>query len=302
MREKLTCDEARSMDMVHYLETLGYYPQRISRSDYWYISPLREERNASFKVDRKLNLWYDHGIGKGGTLIDFGILYFNCSVGELLSRLSPNAVPSLSFHPPFTASPPNSGPQVEKIKIASVGDILSDSLKQYLAKRKIDENLAGRFCQEIHFTLYGKSHVAIGFPNNSGGYELRNEYFKGSSSPKDITLVDQNKSTVSVFEGFFSFLSYLQLHQGKKLPETNFLVLNSLALLERALPAMEKHRQVHLYLDRDEAGRKATQKVLAYGPQYRDRSKWYRHHKDLNELLVAGKSSGLPIFRHGRSP
>lgn len=302
MWEKLTCEMARSMDLVHYLETLGYYPQRISRSDYWYISPLRDERTASFKVDRKLNLWYDHGIGRGGTLIDFGILYFNCSVGELLTRLSQNSVPGPSFHPPFTASPPNSGPQEEKIKIASVGGILSDSLKQYLAKRKIDEQLSGRYCQEIHFTLYGKSHVAIGFPNNSGGYELRNEYFKGSTSPKDITLVDQGQGKVSVFEGFFSFLSYLQITQGKNLPDTNFLVLNSLALLGRAFPAMEKHRQVHLYLDRDEAGRKATQKVLAYGPQYLDRSKWYRHHKDLNELLVVGKSSSLTSIKQGRSP
>lgn len=302
MQEKLTCEEARRMDMVHYLETLGYYPQRISRSDYWYISPLRQERTASFKVDRKLNLWYDHGIGKGGTLIDFGILYFNCSVRELLSRLSPNVVPSFSFHPPFTASPPNSGPQEEKIKIASAGEILSHSLKQYLAKRKINEHLAGQYCQEIHFTLYDKSHVAIGFPNNSGGYELRNEYFKGSSSPKDITTIDSGTNTVSIFEGFFSFLSYLQLHPVKKLPETNLLVLNSLAFLERALPSMEKHRKVHLYLDRDEAGRKATQMLLIRGKQYQDKSKWYRHHKDLNEFLMAGRRPNAPSLQHGRSP
>jgi len=31
---------------------------------YWYLSPLREEKEASFKVNRKKNVWYDHGIGK----------------------------------------------------------------------------------------------------------------------------------------------------------------------------------------------------------------------------------------------
>jgi hypothetical protein len=289
MGEKLTCDEARSIDLVQYLESLGHYPQRIIRSDYWYLSPLRQERNASFKVDRKLNLWYDHGIGKGGTLIDFGILYFNCSIGELLNKLSQNAPSSLTFHPTFTAPLPKYGQMEEKIRIVYVGDLQSDELKQYLGKRKIDENLAGQYCREIHFTLYGKAHVAIGFPNNSGGYELRNAYFKGSSAPKDITLIDRNRYTITVLEGFFSFLSFLQLYRKKEQVETSFLVLNSLALLGKALPVLESYRKVHLYLDQDTAGRKATEKALALLPCCRDRSCRYRNHKDLNELLVYGR-------------
>ena len=44
------------------------------------------------------------------------------------------------------------------------------------------------FAGKLTFRLYDKKHTAIGFQNSAGGYELRNEYFKGSSSPKDITL------------------------------------------------------------------------------------------------------------------
>ncbi len=59
------CGEARQIDMVDYLAKAGYQPQRIRDNDYWYHSPLRNERTPSFKVNRKINRWYDHGIGKG---------------------------------------------------------------------------------------------------------------------------------------------------------------------------------------------------------------------------------------------
>ncbi|WP_436489900.1 CHC2 zinc finger domain-containing protein [Chitinophaga sp. ARDCPP14] len=80
---------------------MGHLPQIIRNQDYWYLSPLREEKTPSFKVNRQINVWYDHGIAKGGNLVDFGTLYFKCSIADLLCRLSNQ--PSdliLSFHPP----------------------------------------------------------------------------------------------------------------------------------------------------------------------------------------------------------
>jgi hypothetical protein len=93
----------------------------------------------------------------------------------------------------------------------------------------------------VDFELYGKKHTVIGFQNNSGGYELRSDYFKGSSSPKDVTLINQNSNKISVFEGFFSFLSFQSFHQGKAQQSTNFLVLNSLAFFEKSRSVMEKY-------------------------------------------------------------
>ncbi len=89
-------DEIRQMDMVDYLQRLGYKPQKIRNNDYWYLSPLRDEREPSFNVNRKLNLWYDHALGKGGSLIDFGVLYHKCTVSELIKKLDEN----FSFHQP----------------------------------------------------------------------------------------------------------------------------------------------------------------------------------------------------------
>ena len=86
--------EMKQLDIVEYLQKLRIHPQKITNNDYWYLSPLREEKEASFKVNRKLNLWYDHGLGKGGSIIDFGILYHNCSIPEFIQKLSQ----SFSFH------------------------------------------------------------------------------------------------------------------------------------------------------------------------------------------------------------
>ena len=103
-------------------------------------------------------------------------------------------------------------------------------LIRYLHKRRIPVNIATKFCKEIDYELYGKQYYAIGFKNNAGGYELRNEKFKASSSPKDITLIKNDAEKLTVFEGFFNFLSYQAIHQKQEQPNTNFLILNSALL------------------------------------------------------------------------
>src|SRR5690606_16241833 len=86
--QRLSIGEVKEIDMVSYLARLGYEPAKIRNVDYWYLSPLRDEKTPSFKINRKLNRWYDHGIGKGGNLIDFAILYSDCTVGEFLQKIN----------------------------------------------------------------------------------------------------------------------------------------------------------------------------------------------------------------------
>src|ERR1041384_7545302 len=92
-KQRLSIAEAKEMDLVDYLSSLGYRPAKIRGVDHWYLSPLRDEKTPSFKVNQKLNRWYDHGLGQGGNLVDFGILYHQCTVSELLQKLDG----SLSF-------------------------------------------------------------------------------------------------------------------------------------------------------------------------------------------------------------
>ena len=207
---KARCNRARQLDIVSYLSALGHTPAKINHFDYWYLSPLRNEKTPSFKVNRSRNLWYDHGIGQGGNLIDFAILYNNCTVGEFLKTLQ-NHIP---LHAPFPKASPKALPPADKpIQIIQEGPIQSYPLQRYLHQRRIPVAVANRFCREIQYTISDKHYFAIGFPNRSGGYELRNAFFKGSTAPKDVTLFEKNKNEVAVFEGFFDFLSYFTIYQ-----------------------------------------------------------------------------------------
>ncbi|RKR84407.1 Toprim domain-containing protein [Mucilaginibacter gracilis] len=290
---KLTCDTAKQIDLVDYLASLGYQPQKISRQDYWYLSPLREENDASFKVNRKLNVWYDHAMGKGGDLIDFGTRYFKCTIGDLLQRLSDHSM-VFSFHPPLSgaaiAGEKKETDAESRIVILGTRPLAGEPLLTYLDQRYISLAAARPHCREVDFLLYNKQYTVIGFQNNAGGYELRSANFKGSSSPKDITFIDNGSKRLAVFEGFFSYLSFREMQKGRSLNLPNFLVLNSLSFFEKSRSLMEQHTKVNLYLDRDQAGIKCTAQAIEWnGKQYKDQSGLYAGHKDLNDWLKSQK-------------
>ena len=295
--------EAKQIDLVDYLAALGHYPKKVSNNDYWFLSPLREEKTPSFKVNRSMNAWYDHGIGKGGNLVDFGVLYFNCSVTNFLEHLSQYQNPSISlFHQPspslnLAASAASFADEKKervnegKIIILEARPLSEISLLKYLEKRRIPLSIAEKFCKEVDFLLYGKTRTVIGFQNNAGGYELRSPHFKGSNSPKDVTFFDQKKDQVNVFEGFFNFLSHQAINQKDSPPLTNFLVLNSLSFFQKQRERMEQHEQIHLFLDRDSAGIKFTQAALQWSKKYIGQSHTYKKYKDLNEYLIRQQES-----------
>ncbi|HUZ61069.1 MAG TPA: CHC2 zinc finger domain-containing protein [Hanamia sp.] len=300
----MNCEQANQIDLVNYLNSLGYQPQKIRGSDYWYLSPFRDEKEPSFKINRNKNVWYDHGPGKGGKLIDFAMEFYRCDVSEALQKISffhpqnnfKNKLVRPQFHLPKNSVADNQDARETAIKIIAAKQPIQDLvLCRYLLQRRIDKGIADSYCHEVHFTNADtdKIYKAIGFKNNAGGYELRNEYFKGSSSPKYVTYVDNGAKNISVFEGFFDFMSYETLNKNQRedltrLPNRhmNFLILNSLSFFERSLLLMEKHKNIHLFLDHDNAGRKCTNLGLKRSSQFKDESKLYNGYKDLNDWMM----------------
>lgn len=288
-RQRLSIEEVRKIDLIEYLSKLGHKPTKVRNCDYWYLSPLREEKTPSFKVNKKLNRWYDHGLGKGGNIIDFAIDYHNCTVSELLQQLS-NVFP---FHQPIIQYSNEQVKESEesKIKIIKEGPLLSFPLFRYLQQRKIPIDIAEQFCKEVKYELNGKEYFGIGFKNNSGGYEIRNPYFKASSSPKDITTFENAAKEAAVFEGFTDFLSFMAIHQNQQKVVSDFVILNSVSFFEKARQFMEEHEAIKLYLDQDSTGQNYSQYALSLSNKYKDESHLYKLHKDLNEWLVNfGKS------------
>lgn len=206
----MNIEDVKQISIADYLHSLGYSPVKRQGNGLWYKSPLREEHEASFKVNTDRNLWYDFGAGKGGNIIALAKeLYFSDSLPYLLKRIeeqTPNVRP-VSFSFPQCRTEP-SFQQLE------VRDLTHPALLRYLQGRGINIELAKRECKELHFTNNGKPFFAIGFPNMAGGYEVRNSFFKGCIAPKDITHIRQQgepREKCLVFEGFMDYLSFLTL-------------------------------------------------------------------------------------------
>lgn len=198
-----------------------------------------------------------------------------------------NIVTRPPFHPNKNSSLNEAVSGETAIKIIAAKKPVQDlMLCRYLRQRRIEKTVADKYCHEVLFKVNDneKEYRAIGFKNNAGGYELRNEYFKGSSSPKYVSYLNNKANKkITVFEGFFDFLSYQTIHQNQQYQLTNFLVLNSLSFFERSLLLMEKHQSVHLYLDNDKAGRQCIDLAQKRFMNIHDESKLYKGYKDLND-------------------
>jgi len=282
-RKKINCEIARNICIVQTLAKLGHFPKRESEKEAWFLSPIRQETQASFKVSKTLNRWYDHGEGIGGNLIDLLTCILKCPVKEVLEFLRIDFT-DLSFQQqiPLTTRPKS------KIQVLHVQHLDHPGLLEYLKNRNINLTIARSLCKEIHYQINHKKYFSIGLKNQSGGWELRNKYFKSATSPKDITVQNKNKLKLFITEGMFDILSLLTWNL-ELLSNHDFIVLNSVSFTDRAIDISKKYQKVFLYLDNDIAGKKSRDKLLTALANAEDQSNLYENFNDVNEWLVDQK-------------
>ena len=287
----MTIEEAKSIRIADYLYSLGYSPVKQQGINLWYKSPFREESEASFKVNTEREQWYDFGLGKGGGIIELAAhLYATDHVPYILKRIAeqtPHVRPvSFSF-----GKQNSSEPSFQQLEIVPLS---SPALLAYLQGRGINMELAKRECSEARFTHNGKRYFAIAFPNGSGGFEVRNRYFKGCIAPKEISHIRQSgkaRNTCYVFEGFMDYLSFLTLRLERcpdrpELDGQDYIVLNSTSNLSKAIHPLGDYERIHCFLDNDKAGIEAVQELQKeYGLRIRDASHIYEGYNDLNDFL-----------------
>lgn len=276
-----TIQAIKCLPIRTYLAERGLHPTKDNPRYGLYLSPLRKEHTPSFKVDYVQNLWYDFGLGAGGSIIDLVMRLERCDFAQALRLLgsgerTPMAVPVLLSVPPT----------VPALRLLSDIPLRHPALVGYLSSRGIAPIIASTCCREVHYAVGGRNYFAVGFRNDAGGWELRSERFKGCVSPKHITTIDNRSDTVVAFEGFMDFLSYLSM---EKQLQTDAAVLNSVVNLLKAVPFLERYATIHAFFDNDEAGRKATADLKRLCPNSTviDRSRLYREYKDLNEYWQA---------------
>ncbi|MCR5076599.1 MAG: toprim domain-containing protein [Prevotella sp.] len=280
--------------IVEYLERKGIKPVRRAPAYALYRSPMRAETHPSFKVDIQKNLWIDYAEGRGGSIIDLCMRMEGCTLQEAIRRLGQTASLDAAYGLSKEKSDIGTGPVTPwqpsgARRLIEVSDTLPSHLEAYLAdKRCIDLNRARPFLKCICYEVRGRCYQAIGFANQSGGYELRDDNtFKGTIAPKDITPIFTDRAEpVCIFEGFMDFLSFLSM---KEEIINRCLVMNSVSNVAKAIRYLNDHNLTHIraFLDNDEAGRRATDDFIRAGFKVEDMSVYYRNFKDLNDFHVS---------------
>lgn len=293
--------EIKSIPLATFLSRLGHKPAARKGRRLWYRSPLRQEQTPSFKVDTALNCWYDFGIGKGGNIIDLATeLYQSTDLRYLMRCIADRCtVPSVqTVASSFLCeakrqrrlAPRHSAPSMERFEVVPLEH---RALVAYLQERGIPAHIATANCKEALYSVNGNSYFAVAFENVSGGWELRNKYFKGCRGRKDISYLpwsrDGPSTECAVFEGFIDYLSALALGI---ISGADAIVLNSVVNVNKAVPYLNGYDTINCYLDNDNAGQTALAELTAiYGSTVIDRSILYSKFNDLNDFLVNQSST-----------
>ena len=278
--------EIKSIPLAAFLSRLGHEPAMRKGTSLWYKSPLRQEQAPSFKVETTLNCWYDFGIGKGGNIIDLAAELYQSTDLRYLMRCIANSYPEPSVQTVASSfAPRHSAPSMERFEVMPLEH---HALVAYLQERGIPAHIATVNCKEAHYSVNDKSYFAVAFENISGGWELRNKYFKGCRGCKDISYLpwsrDGPSAECAVFEGFIDYLSALKLGI---ISGADAIILNSVVNVNKAVPYLKGYTAINCYLDNDNAGQTALSELTAvYGSTVIDRSALYSESKDLNEYLT----------------
>ena len=304
----MTIDEIKSASLISYLAAHNYTLTKQHRNQYWYLSPLHEEKNASFKVNTDSNLWFDFGLNKGGNIITLAKeLNPGLSMHEVLKKLEQeirdlgllNGIAidhtTTNFRQTYEKSPID---KTEDTIVERLIPIRHYHLKSYLLARRIDFSVAETYCKEVHYQLRhtDKTYYGIAFENVDGGMEVRNKFFKRCIGKKTYSYIRSNASGISraccVFEGFFDFLTYMSFKKrGDSLicieAETDYIILNSVAVVKRTFDVLKLYSTIHCFLDNDKAGQDATQIIKdAFPDTSVDESSRYSGYEDINDVIL----------------
>ncbi|MCW1149138.1 toprim domain-containing protein [Flavobacterium lacisediminis] len=278
----MNIEKAKQIPLELVLQKMNYTPSKTIGFDLWYSSPLHEEKTPSFKINTKINRWFDHSLQRGGNIIDFIAIKFNYSIPEVLKFLENYSDESIFSFQKQKNIASNFSEAKTKVNIIKVVEIQHFALKEYLENRKIYHYEIESNLKEVYYEVNGKKYFGIGFQNRSNGFEIRSKYAKICIGKKDISLMVKGyKNKLRIFEGFFDYLSFINKFKS----DSDFLILNSIALINRCDEILSNYEEIELYFDNDAAGDLYTKSTQEKFKNAKDSRVFYKDFKDLNEWL-----------------
>lgn len=297
-KEDMNCTQLNRIPIDQILLKLyGESPRKTKGDALWYSSPNKTDNTPSLKVRIPENDFIDFSscnpsTGKPfkGRVIDLVCYLSNVNVKRAMQIVGgENIAPISSFFEKQKT-------EYNSIHVKNIQALKNRNLIQYLEnKRGIKLKYACKYINEIYYTALitkpdgtktRKLFYALAFENDKGGFEIRNKYFKGCTSPKAITTILGSNEQLNVFEGFLDLCSALTYYKTNTIKHTT-IVLNSLAFLQQVKDLVLSFPQVNLWFDNDEAGINAASEIKAIHPNVKDYSQMlYDSYKDFNQFLT----------------
>ena len=156
----MNIEQAKAIPISKILEQLNRLPKRAFKDEEWYLSPLREEKTASFHVHTKKNVWYDFGEGKGGNGIKLAqeiLKLQNAShtISDALNWLKDTVAGNVLYFPNPIA-PAKQETDKYRYLLEYTTPIYNPFLIEYLASRGIPFSIASTV---IGISQLGKSFI-----------------------------------------------------------------------------------------------------------------------------------------------
>ncbi|MBT2620626.1 toprim domain-containing protein [Chryseobacterium sp. ISL-6] len=291
----MNCKQFNSIPLEEVLLSLGHLPTKQNEKEAWYLSPFANESQASFKLDKRLNAWYLHSEGIGGNNTDFIKKYLNASVSEVLEWAEKQSFSSFQnqniSYQKFENLP-------KTYEIIEIRNVQHPALLQYLNERKVENQT--QFLKEIHYRMNDKNYFGIGFKNDSSGYEIRNKYSKICLGKKDISTIKNGSDSLRIFEGFFDFLSFKNVESFLEKRPTDYIIMNSVAMISSIKSTLENYKNIELYFDNDDAGNRTVEMIRNENKNAEDCRILYSDFKDLNDWMIHKSPSNERQVRYRR--
>ena len=295
--------QAKSIPLADFLTRLGCEGAQTSGRQDKYRSPLRDENTPSFFFHTGKNLWYDHGEGRGGTIIDLAIALLERQGHPASSSEALAFIAQVMGDAPVSVARPEREPlhRLDKGEarwiFRKARPIRHQALVRYLEERAIPLKTAKAYLQEVTacHSLSDKIVFALGMGNEDEGWALRNPFLKACIAPNTGSFIrgtEPMPEGIHVFEGSFDFLSVVA-REGKPLLYDSY-VLHSTANIESLRPFLYQYgyRSLFSWMDNDAAGTKAEARLREFaaaepGLVVQAMNPIYEGFKDVNAWHIA---------------
>src|SRR5687768_12697135 len=76
----MNAEQAKTISLFEILDKLGFKPVTKTKKDAYYQYPEKKKgKKTNFHVNLEKNVWFDHRLKKGGTIIDFAVTHLKAN-------------------------------------------------------------------------------------------------------------------------------------------------------------------------------------------------------------------------------